>query len=862
MWSRRRVLQSGAATGAMVALRGYASGILAESNADRNQHSPLQLNLNGTSWTMHEENVPESIPASIPGCSFIDLMRAGKIPDPYSGENDGVTSWVEERNWVYERTFVVVEDLLTAPHLDLVCEGLDTIATLWINGVEIGSADNMFRTWRFDVKPHLRPGKNSIRVRFEALTPYVKQRAWAAGKWYGIFHSWGESSYVRKAPYMWGWDFACRLLTQGIWKDIYLQAFSARITDLYIRQVHQSDGSVQLEIQTEVTGDLAAHAIRARVHFGDDLISENSNPIIGGKAIGHARITNPQLWWPNGLGDHPLYSVTAELTNASGQVIYAVERRIGLRDVEVFEAQDGVSKHVRINGVPVFLKGADWAPLDNLPTQVTTDIVRWYVTKAAECNFNFFRLWGGAYYEEDSFFNLCDELGIMVQFEFKFANTVYPVKDDQWMKNVRMEAEEQTRRCRNHACIVIWSGNNEVGRFDGYDQLFGDVIGGTVHQLVPGAHYETGSGGEAGVRLEEIRNGSQISIRMSGSGDIHACRIWHLTAPLETYHDLQGFFAEVGMQAFPVPRSVETYTVLADRKSINTPTMCYHERDGSGDGYGIINYYQNLYFGKASDSFEDGLWRSQITQAWGLRYGIEFWRQSRPRSMATVIWQYNDPWPGVTWSMVDYYRRCKAVQYQAKHFFAPILVSGTPDEGTGRIALHITNDRRSDLSAELRWDVTDLTGEVLLKGNIPVSVSASSGQVAHELDLTPQIAAYGQHNLLIWTEVVAHGEAVAQNTLFFGRPLKLKLAQPRLHVQTSGDETEYNVRIDTNAPALWVWLDLKDQDAVYSDNFIHIRPNRPATIRVILEHPLSAVEFRERLRVRSIYDIAPDMRRA
>lgn len=861
-WSRRRVLQGGVAASAAMALKAYASGVLVSPDAESKQDGSLMQSLDGSAWTMHEEDVAESIPAVVPGCTFIDLMRAGKISDPYYRENEGLTVWVAERNWIYEHTFSVAESLRNAPHVELVCEGLDTIAHVWLNGEKLGSPDNMFRTWRFDVKSLLKPDNNTLVIRFDALTPYVTQRAWASGKeWYGLFRSWPEPAYVRKAAYMWGWDFACKLPTQGIWKNISLQGFSARITDLQIQQIHLPDGSVQLEIQTEATGNLAGAVIRTNVTLGETVVARDSGSVADGKISSRLTIANPQLWWPNGLGEHPLYNIALALFDAAGQVLDTEVRRIGLRRVEVVAAEDGGSKHVRINGVPVFLKGADWAPLDNLPTQVTTDIVRWYVTKAAECNFNFFRLWGGAYYEEESFFDLCDELGIMVQFEFKFANTVYPVKDDQWMNNVRIEVEEQTRRCRNHACIVIWSGNNEVGKFEGYDQLFGDLIGGTVHKLVPSAYYETGSGGRAGTKLEEVRNGSKISIRMSGTGDIHACRIWHLEAPLETYHDIQGFFAEVGIQAFPAPRSVETYTGVSDRKSINTPAMCYHERDGSGGGYEIINYYQSLYFGTAPDNFDDRLWLSQVTQAWGLRYGIEFWRQSRPRSMATVIWQYNDPWPGVTWSMIDYYRRCKAVQYHAKHFFAPILVSGTPDEETGRTALYVTNDRRSALSAELRWSVTDLAGNALFQGNSPVIVPASSSLVAHELDLTSQIATYGQHSLLIWTEVIAQGQAVAQNTLFFGRPLGLKLEQPHLEVQVSGTGTEHSIQIETDKPALWVWLDLNNKDADYSDNFIHVLPSRTATIRVRLDKPLSAQELRDSLQVRSIYDIAPDMRR-
>lgn len=859
-WSRRQVLRGGAAASAAIAWNAYAAGILSSSGAEEDQDSPLRQSLNGTAWTMHEEDVAENIPAVVPGCTFLDLMRASKIPNPYYRENEGVTSWVADRNWVYERTFSVSDSLRLAPHIELVCQGLDTIATIWLNGARLGSADNMFRTWRFDVKHLLKPGSNSLRIQFDALTPYVKQRAWAAGKWYGIFHTWPEPAYVRKAGYMWGWDFACRLLTQGIWKDIFLQGYSARITDLHVQQFHRPDGTVQLEIHTEATGDLAGTTIGTQVSLGDTVISKQSGHAEDHQLLSHVTIEEPQLWWPNGLGDHPLYTVIVDVIDSSGKTVDTASRRIGLRNVEVLGGENGLSKYVRINSIPVFLKGANWVAPDSLPTQVTTENLRWYVYKAAECNFNFIRLHGAEYYEEDAFFDYCDEQGIMLQFEYKFANTVYPTKDPQWMENVLAEVEEQTRRCRNHPCIVIWSGNNEVRKFDGYDQLFTDLIGGTVRQLVPGAYYETGSGGGVGVKLEEVRNGSQVGIRMSGTGDVHACRIWHLNAPLETYHEIQGFLAEVGIQAFPVPRSVKTYTDAADQKSINSPAMCYHERDGSGDGYGVINYYDTLYFGKAPDKFDDVLWLSQVTQAWGLRYGIEFWRRSRPQSMATVIWQYNDCWPGVTWSLIDYYRRCKAAQYQAKHFFAPILVSGTPDTQSGQTELHVTNDQRVDFAGQLRWMVTDLEGKQLDQGSLPVSVRKCSSQRVHTLDLLSHITSHGANNLLIWVEVLSQDRVLAQNTLFFGGPLGMKLPKPQLETEISGDRKVYQVRIATDVAALWVWLDLERHDASYSDNFIHLRPNHPKTITVSLDRPISQQDFRDNLKTRSIYDIAPEMR--
>jgi beta-mannosidase len=570
-------------------------------------------------------------------------------------------------------------------------------------------------------------------------------------------------------------------------------------------------------------------------------VAEASGPVTQNRAVLHVSIAKPQLWWPNGMGNQPLYTVTAQLLNAQGESQDSARRRVGLRTVEVLPPSAGVAMHVRVNGVPVFVKGADWIPADNMPTRVTPEILRWYMTKAVESNFNFIRLWGGGYYEEDELFDLCDEMGLMLQFEFKFANARYPVQDKRWMNNLRVEIEQQTRRCRNHPSIVIWSGNNEIRYFKGYNHIFKDVIGGIVHRLVPGAFYEVGSGAH-------------------GSGDIHTWGVWHGLRPVESYRKIEGFVTEFGMQSTPVPLTVRAFADAANRQSIHSPVMRYHELDGSHHGLGIIMHYSEADFGKAPESFDDILWLTQINQAWAMRYGVEHWRRDMPRSMASTIWQYNDCWPGSTWSMVDYYRRWKAVLYQAKHFFAPILVSGLPDAKTGQSPIYVTSDRQHDVSAELRWSVTNLAGEVLQQGSKQMNIPARTSQRAEVLDLSELVRAQGAAHLLIWPEVIVDGRTVAQNTLFFGRPKDLKLKEPKLAVRVRGGERRYAVVIGSDVPALWAWANVKDANADYSDNFVNLRKGSAVEIHITLAQPMTPFDFRRRLEIRSVYDVAPEMR--
>ena len=832
--TRREMLQVTAGLGVTLALDKSGVALAAETAG------LLLLDLGGDMWTMQEEGKSGTDPAVVPGSTYTNLLKAKKIPDPFYGENNEKVQWVAEKNWFFDRTFEAPRELHAQQHVELVCHGLDTLATVWLNGRQIGSANNMFRTWTFDIKPHLRKGTNHLRIRFDALTPYVEKQRAAYKQRYGIdLHN--QRSWVRKGPYMWGWDWCRPVLTQGIWKKIEVLGFDSRIADLGVFQNHQPDGSVHLEIHTAVVGQPSGSTVKAQILLAGDVVKEATGPVSNGAAVLHAVVSKPQLWWPNGMGNQPLYTVTAQLTNAKGEDQGKASRRIGLRTIEVMPPKDGLAMHVRVNGVPAFVKGADWIPADNMPTRVTPEILRWYMTKAVECNFNFIRLWGGGYYEEDELFDLCDEMGLMLQFEFKFANASYPVQDKTWMDNLRAEIEQQTRRCRNHPSIVIWSGNNEIQYFKGYNHIFKDVIGGIVNRLVPGAFYEVGSGAH-------------------GSGDIHTWGVWHGNQPVESYRKIEGFVTEFGMQSTPVPMTVRAFTDAADRQSVHSPVMRYHELDGSGHGIGVIMHYTESNFGKAPDNFDDTLWLTDLNQAWAMRYGVEHWRRDMPRSMASTIWQYNDCWPGSTWAMVDYYRRWKAVLYQSKHFFAPILVSGLPDAKTGQAEIYVTSDRRHDLSGDLRWNVTNLAGEVLRQGFQQIDIPARTSRQAAALDLSDLVKAHGAANLLVWPELIVDGRMVAENTLLFGRPKELKLKEPKLAVRTSGGEQRYDVVIETDVPALWVWANVKDTNASYSDNFVNLRNGRAAEIRVTLDKPMTPFDFRQKLEVRSVYDIAPEMR--
>lgn len=619
------------------------------------------INLGGSNWSVRQEGATDTIPASVPGDNFSDLLRAGKIPDPYYRDNNKSVQWVADKSWTYERTFDLPPAALGKDCVQLVCHGLDTFCTISLNGAEIGRADNMFRVWTFDIKPRLKPSGNILKFEFEPPAKGVAGRSEAYFDQFGIKtgHPYG---YVRKAPYQWGWDWCRPLVTSGIWKPIEILAYDSRIADLDIRQAHLPSGAVRIEIEAAIEG-AAGGSVRAR------LVDEPSPAVDAALIVsrGNLRITldKPRLWWPNGLGAQDLYTVEVTLLDASGALLDTVRRRFGIRQFEMVPAAAGQSMQLRVNGVPFFAKGANWVPPDNLTARLTPAVYDAFMRDAAACNFNFIRLWGGGLYEDDAMFDACDELGVVLQFEFKFANAIYPAHDPDFVDNVRAEIRDNVRRVRHHPCIAIWSGNNEIGGFDGYDLLFDQVIGGEVREMVPGAFYEVGSGAH-------------------GSGDAHSWGVWGRRKPAEDYDNVHGFVAEFGMQSFNVPASVVAYAGADDMKDPGSMVFAYHELSGGAGAVTKIIEYIRSIFGVVPNNLADVAWLSQIMQSYIIRHGVEHWRRERPRSMAAVVWQLNDSWPGETWSMIDYFHRWKALQYHSRHMFAPRLGLGPRGPATGR----------------------------------------------------------------------------------------------------------------------------------------------------------------------------------
>lgn len=807
---------------------------------------PRRLSLAGD-WRVSQSGKNDWFSATVPGCVHTDLLAAGIIPDPFHRENEKVVQWVGESDWVYKHTFDVPEAVLKNDRVLLRCEGLDTLASVKINGHAIGRADNMFRLWEFDVKPVLRAGANVIEISFESPVTYIKQREsdQAPGKWVK------GRAWVRKEPCSFGWDWGPNLPSCGIWKNITLETFNqGRIADVLVRQ-HLSgkhNATLNVEVNVETTSPTPApfQAVLTLLDKGKS-IAKKTIKIFDGQGNSELEINHPKLWWPAGMGEQPLYEVHVELRNADGDALDTWSRRIGLRELKAVLPEKDSPLHFEVNGIPFFSKGANWIPCDSFTSRVTPEILRRYVVDAAAVNINTLRFWGGGYYEDDALFDACDEMGICVWLDFKFACSAYPAFDNQFMDNVRLEARDNLRRLRHHPCVAVWCGNNEISLLNeakewrdntmstaDYDRLFKDLLAEQVRQCAPQANYVSGS---------------------PDCGDTHYWDVWHGTRTFDAYRTLTGFMSEFGYQSFPELKTILAFTNEKDRASVVTPVMKWHQRSGLGDIEGNQEMVDmiNHYF-KAPKDFATTLWLSQILQGHGIKIGAEYWRQTMPKSMGCVFWQYNDIWPGMSWSSVDYFGRWKALHYMAQKFYSPILVSGLENTKDGTIELFVTSDRLESHHGKLSWNVTDLAGKTLSRDSLLVEIPARQSGKVKTLNLQEQIQNLGANGVLTWLTLEVDGKTVSENLVLLALPKELELPDPKLAASVEKSGAGFLVTIKSETPALWVWLGLENADAKYADNFIHLLPEAPRTILVQPKSALSKEAFLKEMQVRSLFD--------
>ncbi len=826
------------------------------------------VDLNGGQWEVWSPNapdyVPETLSAQVPGCIHLDLLANDKIQDPFYRDNEDYLHWIGESDWTYQRSFEVSKEVLSSERILLRCEGLDTFATITVNDQYVGETDNMFRTYEFDVKPLLQPGENTLQIAFNSVMPYIRAkgdslRCSGSGK-----HKLPGNSWIRKEPCNFGWDWGPICVTCGIWRPVQLVAFDeARLTGCQVSQNHNNDGAVSLSVGVEIERTLSqdtALTADVEVQLYGEKIAEQTIQLTDNSGTAELPIETPRLWWPNNMGDQPLYDVNASLHSPETDTpLDSATKRVGLRHIRLRRQPDqwGESFHFEINGVPFFAKGANWIPADVFQPRMTRDRYEHLLVSAVQSNMNMLRVWGGGVYEYDDFYELCDELGICVWQEFMFACAAYPAHDQAFLDSVRAEAVDNVRHLQHHACIALFCGNNEIEQapmigdennqmsWDDYKSLFDDLLSDVVCTYAPDHDYWPSSPHQP--------HGDRTNVQGEDCGDAHLWGVWHGRQPFEWYRTSQHrFCSEFGFQSFPEPKTVYAYTKPEER-NITTYTMERHQRSGTGNQL-IIRYMLEWF--RLPSRFENVLWLSQIQQGLAIKYAVEHWRRNMPRCMGALYWQLNDCWPVASWSSIDSYGRWKALQYFAAHFFAPMLISGVEDSETGNVDVHVTSDCFEQQNGYFQWTLTDVQGNLLAQDQVSITIPANSSALVYNLDLARDIAQYKARNLMVWLELYAGNEMVSSNLVTFCRPKHFGLADPEISCEIAELDApgKYRATLSCRRPALWTWIELTDYDAAFSDNFVSLRPGVNKEIDILPVDDLSLDQVKENLVAHSLFD--------
>jgi beta-mannosidase len=802
-------------------------------------------------------------PAVVPGDVHLDLLREKLIPDPFYRTNESKLQWISDDDWQYRTHIDVPATTLQQEHVELVFDGLDTYAHVLVNGHEVLTSNNMFRTWRVDAKPWLHAGSNELIVTFPAPERVAREIA-EKDPWYTRTHV-DAKTYVRKAAYEYGWDWGPKFVTSGVWRPVRLESWShARIADLAIHQTDVSAGVAHLNAEVQVLATAASTASLALTYSGPDGIKHSSIvPVTlhAGENVVDipVAIDHPALWFPAGYGTQSRYNFTATLT-AAGRKLDTRETRTGLRSVVLRRDPDkwGRSFEFVVNGIPIYAKGADVIPFDSFPNRVTTAEYRHILQSAHDSNMNMVRAWGGGYYETDTFYDLCDELGLMVWQEFMFGNEWQPGTYD-FKLNVAHEAEDQLRRLRNHPSIVIWCGNNETemlfnsqgrDKLDGavrlqmwqdYLSVFHGVLASAVSRYAPETPYWPSS---PSADLEALSDTYR-------SGDEHLWDVWHGRAPFsqyETHHPR--FVTEFGFQSFPELRTVDSFTLPEDRTSIFTPVMLAHQKNTEGNA--LINMYLLRDYAAPKD-FASFLYMSQVLQAEGIKLGSEHFRRERPETMGSIFWQLNDCWPVASWSSIDSLGRWKALQFYAKRFYAPILVS--PHVEDGALQVHVVSDRTVPRHGTLEIAVRRMDGTTVQEKSMELTVAPLSSTLVYQEPLTA-IASLAKMDSLAQLYVSAtlqvEGEETSRNLSYLTptRQVQLPAAKISLEVAAAGDGAD--VTVHSSALARSVYLDAGSSNIQFSDNYFDLQANESRTVHVSGSSDVQAL--RTKLKVVSVAD--------
>lgn len=821
------------------------------------------LPLASSSWRFRDCSEKNWLPARVPGCVHTDLMAAGKVPDPFWGDNEAQLQWIEERDWEYQTTFSVPKELLQEDQVELVADGLDTVATVTLNGREVARTENMFIGYRWDVKTLLRPGKNELRIRFGSALAYIRiHRLNHVPKEFN--DPVGRCTVIRKQQCQFGWDWGPRFVTAGIWRDIRLEGWSGnRLESVRIQQTHTKEGAVWLDLQPELARADAGVSCRWRLTLNQVVVNEGTGSRI--------EISHPQLWWPNGQGEQPLYRLEIEVVGSDGAPIGRWLRRIGLRTIVLDRHPDqwGESFQFVVNGRPIFIKGANWIPAHTFVTTLSRADYERDLRSAVAAHMNMMRVWGGGIYESEDFYDLCDELGLLVWQDFMFGCTLYPA-DKAFVASVKEEAAFNIRRIRHRACLALWCGNNEVFScnaaelndpknktlFADYERLYHQALPEVVAKHDPITPYWPSSPWRGDTAADHAAGEKR--------GDTHYWDVWHGRFPVKDYERWNfRFVSEFGMQSYSSPATQATFCPPEDNNVFGA-LMENHQKNRGGNQV-ILDYVSRRYrFPKGQNAL---IYLSQLNQAYCMQTGVEHYRRLMPRCMGAMYWQLNDCWPVASWSSIEFTGRWKALHHIARRFNAPSLVTAhvsgdeAPIIGNYRrstvqeVHIYTVHDAPETASGVVRWDVLHVDGRVIESGSKKVKLEYGQSVRQKTLDLAKAMEKHQRDNLYVRIALDVAGRRVSEDTVFLTAPRFVNLPKPATRVTIKADGPK-DVLLTFTSRVFQHRFEFELPGLVFheSDNYFELYPGEPKTVRVTAAKGLTPAVVKQKLRWMSLAD--------
>lgn len=801
-------------------------------------------------WMLEAKRLSKAIPVRVPGSVYQALLDSKEMEDPFWRDNEQeALEWMKQ-DFIYSTTFDVEDAMLEADRNVLRFDGIDTLASVWLNGEEIGTAENMHRIYEYDVTDKLYREGNELMVKIASAVNFIEE-AHKKIEVIGTPDAMEGFPQIRKAHCMFGWDWGPRVPDAGLFRDVTLLGIrTARIDNVLILQHHREE-EVELEICVEAEdcgGGLEGLFYTVEVEDPDGIRH------IWTQSPDTVTISHPKLWWPNGFGSQPLYKVTVHLMDGEEE-LDCVSKRIGLRTMTVRRQKDqwGESFAHEVNGVAIFAMGADYIPEDNVMGRICEERTRKLLMQCKAANFNAIRVWGGGYYPDDYFYDICDELGLIVWQDFMFACAVYELTDA-FEENIRREFEDNIKRIRHHACLGLWCGNNEMEMFVGggewgntpkqmsdYIKMYEYIIPQELKQWDPQTFYWPASP-SCGGGFDEPNAPNR--------GDVHYWDVWHGNKPFTEYRKfLFRYASEFGFQSFPALKTVESFTLPEDR-NIFSYVMEKHQRSNSGNGK-IMNYMAQTFL--YPTSFPILLYASQLLQAEAIRYGVEHFRRNRGCCMGAIYWQLNDCWPVASWASIDYFGRWKALHYYAKRFFAPLLLSckeeGMLTQDTNinaqpkplykSVRFNVSNETMEEQRVTVKWQVRNAKGESLRTEEQNIVVPGLSAFWMDEVEL-PDLKEREEY---VSYELWKNGEWLSEGTVIFTLPKYFCYEDPHLTCRLEGDE----IVVTADAYAKSVEILNEAEDLILTDNYFDMNGGQKR-VKILEGEPVG-------LKVRSVYDI-------